>query len=83
MAKQLTFNYPDNLPDALQLTKEQFEKEALTAMAVKLFEMKKISSGTAASLLGIDRVKFILLLKDWSVNYINYPGDELLSDLDN
>jgi predicted HTH domain antitoxin len=83
MAKQLTFNYPDNLPDALQLTKEQFEKEALTAMAVKLFEMKKISFGTAASLLGIDRVTFILLLKDWSINYINYPGEELLSDLAN
>ena len=83
MAKQLTFNYPDNLPDALQLTNEQFEKEALTAMVVKLFEIKKISSGTAASLLGIDRVRFIMLLKDWSVDYINYSGEELLSDLAN
>lgn len=81
MAKQLTFSYPDNLPDALQLTNEQFDKEALTAMVVKLFEMKKISSRTASSLLGIDRVTFIMLLRDWSVNYINYSGEELLSDL--
>jgi hypothetical protein len=42
---QLTINYPATLLDALQQTREQFEQEAKWAMVVKLFEMKRISSG--------------------------------------
>ena len=63
MSHQLTINYPETFPDALQQTREQFEKEAKWAMAVKLFEMKRISSGMAAALLGIDRVSFLAQLK--------------------
>lgn len=44
---QLIVNYPEKLPDALQQSSEQFEREAKMAMAVKLYEMKRISSGTA------------------------------------
>ena len=47
---QLIVNYPEKLPDALQQSSEQFEREAKMAMAVKLYEMKRISSGTAAAL---------------------------------
>lgn len=83
MAKQLTINYPDNLPDALHLTQEEFEKEALMAMVFKLFEMKKISSGTGASLIGIDRVKFIMLLKQYNISYINISPEEFLSEFEN
>lgn len=50
MTLQLTINYPENLPDVLP--QEEFEREATWAMAVKLFEMKRISSGMAANLLG-------------------------------
>lgn len=34
----------------MHLSRKQFEKEVKIAMAVKLFEMKKISSGMAASI---------------------------------
>ena len=53
---QLIVNYPEKLPDALQQSSEQFEREAKMAMAVKLYEMKRISSGTAAALVGVERV---------------------------
>jgi len=55
----LIVNYPEKLPDALQQSPEQFEREAKMAMAVKLYEMKKISSGTVASLAGLERVEFL------------------------
>ncbi|MHC5731535.1 MAG: UPF0175 family protein, partial [Nostoc sp.] len=53
MMSQLKIDYPETLPDALQQTREQFEQEAKMAMAVKLFEMKRISSGLSAQLAGI------------------------------
>ncbi len=50
MPRKLTILYPDSLPDVLQESVDQFEEEARMAMAVKLFEMKRISSGVAAQL---------------------------------
>ena len=82
MSKKLTIDYPDNLPDLLQLSQEEFEKEALRAMVLKLYELKKITSGTAAALLGIDRVRFILMLKEFGVSYMNISTEEFLSDLE-
>ncbi|NET14398.1 MAG: UPF0175 family protein, partial [Okeania sp. SIO1H6] len=56
MSLQLIINYPETFPDALGKTKEQFEQEAKWAMALKLYELKQLSSGMAAALIGVDRV---------------------------
>ena len=55
MPLEIKINYPDSFPDAIHLTRTEFEKEAKMAMAVKLFEMHRLSSGMAASLVGMDR----------------------------
>ena len=83
MSHQLTINYPETFPDALQQTREQFEQEAKWAMAVKLFEMKRLSSGMAAALIGIDRVSFLLNLNRYGIAMIEFTEAELLLDLDN
>ncbi len=75
--------YPKTIPDALQETPEEFEREAKLAMAVKLFEMKKLSSGMAASLVGMERTSFLLLLHRYNVDAIDMTKDELLEDIDN
>ena len=53
------------------------------AMAVKLFEMKRLSSGMAPRLAGIDRGTFLLSLGRYRVAMIDQEEDELLSDLEN
>ncbi|MBD2362060.1 UPF0175 family protein [Anabaena minutissima FACHB-250] len=83
MSLQLKIDYPATLPDALQKTREQFEQEAKWAMAVKLFEMKRLSSGMAAELVGTDRVSFLLNLHHYGVAMIDLTEDELLTDLEN
>ncbi len=80
---QLIVNYPEKLPDALQQSPAQFEQEAKMATAVKLYELKRISSGTAASLIGMERVEFLLALHRYGVAVIDLGAEELQSDFDN
>lgn len=75
--------YPENFPDALQTTPDAFEHEARMAMAVKLFEMNRLSSGMAAQLVGIDRVSFLLQLNQYRVPVVDSTIDELESDFAN
>ena len=81
MLNQIHIEYPQNLPDILQITKKDFEKEARMAMAVKLFEMKRLSSGMASALAGLDRVNFLLSLHRFNIPMIDLEEDELLSDM--
>ncbi len=52
------------------------------AMAVKLFEMKQLSSGIAASLVGMDRLSFLLNLHRFGVAMIDLEESELAADIE-
>jgi predicted HTH domain antitoxin len=79
---QIKINYPETLPDALQKTRQQFEEDAKMAMVVKLFEMKQLSSGIAASLVGMDRLSFLLNLHCFGVAMIDLEESELAADIE-
>ena len=59
----------------------EFEREARLAMAVKLSEMKRLSSGQAALLAGIDRTTFLMQLSEQGVAMIDPPIEELADDV--
>ena len=80
---ELTIHYPESLPDALRQTRSQFEQEAKMAMAAKLFEMGRIPSGVAATLVGLDRVSFLLRLHKYGVFMIQGEENDLSTDLAN
>ncbi len=80
---EMVIRVPDSLPDALQETPEEFEWEAKMAMAVKLFELGRISSGIAANFVGMDRVAFLLALHTYGVPMINLSESELRADMSN
>ena len=75
--------YPEHFPDALQTTPDSFEQEARMAMAVKLFEMNRLSSGMAAQLAGMSRVSFLMQLSQYDVPMQDLTLNELESDLSN
>lgn len=78
---QFIIEYPNFLPDALQQSAEQFEHEAKMAMAVKLFELGRLSSGMAAQLVNMDRTQFLLELHRYGVAIHDLPDNELLADI--
>jgi len=83
MQHTIQINYPVHFPDVMQMSAFQFEKTAKIAMAVKLFELKKLSSGMAAILAETDRVNFLLLLYQYNVPMIDLEEEELIEDIKN
>jgi len=78
---QILVEVPSHLPDAAQCTPHQFMQDAKLAMAVKLFEMKRLSSGMAALLIGMDRVQFLGELHRFGVPMIDLEESELAQDI--
>ena len=83
MPNVFTITYPEQIPDLLLETREQFETEARKAMAVKLFEMKRISSGMAAMMAGMERKQFLMSLHLYGVPMINLEENEFFEDIQN
>ncbi|MCW5552412.1 MAG: UPF0175 family protein [Verrucomicrobiae bacterium] len=81
MSRTLTLDYPESLPDSLQLSPGEFEQEAKLAMAVKLFETGWLSSTQAAALAGLPKVVFLHELNRFAVSPIQTEADELACDL--
>ena len=80
---ELVVQIPQSLPDAMQRSPEEFARDARMAMAVKFYEMKRLSSGMAAQLAGVARVEFLLELHRYGVPVIDLGADEIASDAAN
>jgi predicted HTH domain antitoxin len=81
MNNTLSVDYPETFPDALHMSRAEFEREARLAMAAKLFETGKLSSGQAAGLIGMARVAFLAELGRLRVAAIQVSAEELEGDL--
>ncbi len=80
---ELTISYSDDLLLSLKESKESFEVEAKLLLAVKLYEMGRISTGLAAQLAGMGRVAFMFALADFGLSPIGVDADELEQDFAN
>lgn len=80
---QIIVEVPNHFLDATHHAADEFAQEAKLAMAAKLFEMKRLSSGMAASLIGMDRVAFLAQLQRFGVAAIDLEEDELAQDVSN
>ena len=79
----LTIPYSEELLLSLKENPKQFEAEAHLLLAVKLYELGKVSTGMAAQLAGMSRVAFIFALSRFGLSPIGVEPDELAEDMAN
>ena len=79
----LTLQYPESLPDSARLSRREFEDTMRFAMAAKLFELGRVSSGQAAQLVPMNRYTFLKSLNKVGVAAIQWDTDEFASEVAN
>lgn len=77
----LKIDIPSEVLWALQQEPEEFEREARLALAVKLYETGKLTTGLAAKLAGVPRITFLFLLGRYGLSPFGQEPEELEEDL--
>lgn len=72
----LQIEYPEELLDQTEQSKEELESLAREALLVRLYDLGKLSFGKAAELLSISRRQFLDLLGDYGVSSFDESQDE-------
>ena len=81
MTRSLTIDYGEEVLLALGLSPDQFREEAKILIAVKLYEMGRLSTGAAAKLAGVPKPLFLTKLADYGVATFDLSDEELRRDM--
>ena len=81
MTRSLTIEYGDDVLLRLGMSAEQFSEEAKMLVAMKLYEMGRLSSGAAAEFAGIPKPLFLTKLADYGIDSFKLTADDLDQDL--
>lgn len=79
----LTIPYSDDLLLSMKRSPQEFEAEAKLLLAVKLYEMDRVTTGAAAKLAGMSRVAFMFELARFGLSPMGQDPSELAEDLAN
>ncbi|MEM7516497.1 MAG: UPF0175 family protein [Planctomycetota bacterium] len=83
MTRALTIPYSDDLLLSLKESPEEFEAEARMLLAIKLYELDRLTTGRAAELAGMGRVEFMFVLHRFGLSPVGVDPEELEQDLAN
>ena len=79
--QQLSIPYSDDLLISTGKSKEALEQELRFLLAVKLFELRRLSLGKAAQLSGMSKINFMDEMGRLGVAVINLDDDQIKDEL--
>jgi predicted HTH domain antitoxin len=78
--RELKIPYSDDLLLSLKESPAEFEAEARLLLAVKLYELGKVTTGMAARLAGTSRMAFMFSLARFGLSPIGVDPEELAEE---
>jgi len=81
--KTLSIPYDEGLPLSLGESPAAFESEARFLLALKLFELGRLSAGKAAELSGVSKPLFLRKASDTGVPVVRLDPDQLDAEFTN
>jgi predicted HTH domain antitoxin len=75
--RTFAITYSETIPAMGNLSPEVFETEARMAMAIKLYELGRLTSGQAVELAGISRATFLLSCHQFGTASVEWDQAEL------
>jgi predicted HTH domain antitoxin len=78
--RTIAVDVPDDLAEHLHLDEAQLAQEIRWLIAVKLYELGRVSAGVAAEIVGVSRVEFLNRLAEFCVSPINLDEDALAQE---
>lgn len=79
----LSIPYSDDLLVATGKSKDALERELSFLLAVKLFELRRLSLGKAAELCGMKKLNFMDEVGRMGIPVINLDNDQIRDELKN
>ncbi|MCI5148806.1 MAG: UPF0175 family protein [Candidatus Electrothrix sp. MAN1_4] len=79
----LSIPYSDDLLVSSGQSKERLEQELRFLLAVKLFELRRLSVGKAAQLCGMGKLNFMDALGRMGIPVINLDDEQIQDELQN
>ena len=73
---------PQSLLVSNGLTRQEASDALLRSYIISLYSHDRISSGKAASLLGVHRLTFIRMLAEEGIPYLDYTSEELEREIE-
>jgi len=81
--QKLSIPYSDDLLVSTGKSKEELEQELRFLLAVKLFELHRLSLGKAAQLCGMKKLHFMEELGRMGIPVINLDDNQIRDELEN
>lgn len=76
----LAIEFPESILVAAGQSREEFVREGKFLLAVKLFEVGRLSSGKAAEMCGLSRAEFLLTLGRMGIPAVDLDEEELAEE---
>ncbi|OGJ89070.1 MAG: hypothetical protein A2268_11880 [Candidatus Raymondbacteria bacterium RifOxyA12_full_50_37] len=75
--RTISIAYPENILPPLNISPDAFEAEAKEVLAVKLFEMGRLTSGQAAGIANVSRAEFLLTCRKFGTPSVQWNKEDI------